>query len=187
MKKIIKDLNIEVLDIPFPKESNKHILSYLTGHSPWNFATDLGQDHLIRDNITKPNGNDYGFYRRTFDNEYQHDKDDFLNTMAQTIKHMIDEKSNFNIGIIQRIYWNMYVNSSTMIYHRDKKLEDNCISIVYNLHSNDGGTNFKDYKTIRSKESQALIFKSDILHKGVAPKKIPFRFCLNMVCINNNK
>ena len=53
MKKIIKDLNIEVLDIPFPKESNKQILSYLTGHTSWNFATDLGQDHLIKDNITK--------------------------------------------------------------------------------------------------------------------------------------
>jgi len=25
------------------------------------------------------------------------------------------------------------------------------------------------------------------LHKGVASKIIPFRFCLNIVCINNNK
>ena len=187
MKKIIKDLNIEVLDIPFPKESNKQILSYLTGHTHWNFATDLGQDHLIRDNITKPNGNDYGFYRRTFGDVPQNEHDAYLNTMAQTIKHMIDEKSNFNIGIIQRIYWNMYVNSSTMVYHRDKEIGDNCISIVYNLHSNDGGTNFKDYKTITSKEGQALVFKSEILHKGIASKIIPFRFCLNIVCINNNK
>ena len=30
----------------------KQILSYLTGHTSWNFATDLGQDHLIKDNIT---------------------------------------------------------------------------------------------------------------------------------------
>ena len=187
MKKIIKDLNIEVLDIPFPKESNKQILSYLTGHTSWNFATDLGQDHLIKDNITKQNGNDYGFYRRTFGDVPQNQHDAFLNTMAQTIKFMIDEKSNFNIGPIKRIYWNMYVNSSTMVYHRDKEIEDNCISIVYNLHSNDGGTNFKNYKTITSKERQALVFKSEILHKGIAPKNIPFRFCLNMVCINNNK
>ena len=186
MKKIIKDLNIEVLDIPFPKESNKHILNYLTGHTSWNFATDLGQDHLIRDNITKQNGNDYGFYRRTFGDVPQNQHDAFLNTMAQTIKHMIDEKSNFNIGLIQRIYWNMYVNSSNMVYHRDKEIGDNCIRIVYNLHDNDGGTNFKDYKIITSKESQAIVFKSDILHKGVAPKNIPFRFCLNMVCKNND-
>lgn len=185
MKKIIKDLNIEVLDIPFPKESNKHILTYLTGHTSWNFATDLGQDHLIRDNITKKNGNDYGFYKRTFDKDSQHDKDDFLNTMAQTIKNMIDEKSSFSIGPIQRIYWNMYVNSSSMVYHRDKEVGDNCISIVYNLHNNDGGTDFKDYKTITSKESQAIVFKSELLHKGVASKIIPFRFSLNMVCINN--
>jgi len=176
MKKIIKDLNIEVLDIPFPKDSNKQILSYLTGHTSWNFATDLGQDHLIRDNITKQNGNDYGFYRRTFGDVPQNEHDAYLNTMAQTIKHMIDEKSNFNIGLVQRIYWNMYVNSSAMVYHRDKKIDDNCISIVYNLHDNDGGTNFKDYKTITSKESQALVFKSDILHKGVAPKNIPLDF-----------
>lgn len=187
MKKIIKDLNIEVLDIPFPKESNKHILTYLTGHTSWSFATDLGQDHLIKDNITKQNGNDYGFYRRTFGDVPQNQHDAFLNTMAQTIKFMIDEKSNFNIGPIKRIYWNMYVNSSTMVYHRDKEIGDNCISIVYNLHSNDGGTNFYDYKTITSKESQALVYKSEVLHKGIAPKNIPFRFSLNMVCINNNK
>ena len=99
---------------------------------------------------------------------------------------MIDEKSNFNIGLIQRIYWNMYVNSSVMEYHRDQQADNNCISIVYNLHTNDGGTNFKDYETKSSKESQAIVFKSEKLHKGIAPKKIPFRFCVNIVCKNND-
>ena len=42
------------------------------------------------------------------------------------------------------------------------------------------------YKTISSKESQAIVFKSEKLHKGIAPKKIPFRFCVNIVCKNND-
>ena len=183
---IKKDKDIELIDISFPKQSNKTLLSYLISNTAWRFATDLNQDELIRDNITKKNGFDYGFFIRTYDVKEQHYRDDFLNNIAQTIKNMIDEKSNFNIGLIQRIYWNMYVNSSVMEYHRDQQADNNCISIVYNLHTNDGGTNFKDYKTISSKESQAIVFKSEKLHKGIAPKKIPFRFCVNIVCKNND-
>lgn len=183
---IKKDKDIELIDISFPKQLNKTLISYLISNTAWRFATDLNQDELIRDNITKKNGFDYGFFIRTYDVKEQHYRDDFLNNIAQTIKNMIDEKSNFNIGLIQRIYWNMYVNSSVMEYHRDQQADNNCISIVYNLHTNDGGTNFKDYKTISSKESQAIVFKSEKLHKGIAPKKIPFRFCVNIVCKNND-
>ena len=183
---IKKDKDIELIDISFPKQLNKTLISYLISNTAWRFATDLNQDELIRDNITKKNGFDYGFFIRTYDVKEQHYRDDFLNNIAHTIKNMIDEKSNFNIGLIQRIYWNMYVNSSVMEYHRDQQADNNCISIVYNLHTNDGGTNFKDYKTISSKESQAIVFKSEKLHKGIAPKKIPFRFCVNIVCKNND-
>ena len=183
---IKKDKDIELIDISFPKQLNKTLISYLISNTAWRFATDLNQDELIRDNITKKNGFDYGFFIRTYDVKEQHYRDDFLNNIAQTIKNMIDEKSNFNIGLIQRIYWNMYVNSSVMEYHRDQQADNNCISIVYNLHTNDGGTNFKDYKTISSKESKAIVFKSEKLHKGIAPKKIPFRFCVNIVCKNND-
>tara|TARA_Y100000004_G_scaffold171512_1_gene207571 strand:- start:2336 stop:2890 length:555 start_codon:yes stop_codon:yes gene_type:complete len=183
---IKKDKDIELIDISFPKQLNKTLISYLISNTAWRFATDLNQDELIRDNITKKNGFDYGFFIRTYDVKEQHYRDDFLNNIAQTIKNMINEKSNFNIGLIQRIYWNMYVNSSVMEYHRDQQADNNCISIVYNLHTNDGGTNFKDYKTISSKESQAIVFKSEKLHKGIAPKKIPFRFCVNIVCKNND-
>ena len=147
---IKKDKDIELIDISFPKQLNKTLISYLISNTAWRFATDLNQDELIRDNITKKNGFDYGFFIRTYDVKEQHYRDDFLNNIAQTIKNMIDEKSNFNIGLIQRIYWNMYVNSSVMEYHRDQQADNNCISIVYNLHTNDGGTNFKDYKTISS-------------------------------------
>ena len=55
MKKIIKDLNIEVLDIPFPKESNKQILSYLHPNPGWqrcnfhnlNEFADVSSDDIV--------------------------------------------------------------------------------------------------------------------------------------------
>tara|TARA_Y100001972_G_C7658371_1_gene331759 strand:- start:2449 stop:3012 length:564 start_codon:yes stop_codon:yes gene_type:complete len=184
---IIKGKDIELIDISFPKQLNKNILSYLISNTAWRFATDRNQDELIRGNITKKNGFDYGFFIRTYDTKDQYHNDPFLNNIAKTIKDMINEKSEFDIGLIRRIYWNMYVNSSVMEYHQDQQPDKNCISIVYNLHTNDGGTNFKDYKTIPSKESQAIIFNSHKWHKGVAPKNIPFRFCVNIVCENNDK
>ena len=71
----------------------------------------------------------------------------------------------------------LYINAS----------DENNVETVRTKIKNFASTiGFKDYKIITSKESQAIVFKSDILHKGVAPKNIPFRFCLNMVCKNND-
>ena len=50
---IKKDKDIELIDISFPKQSNKTLLSYLISNTAWRFATDLNQDELIRGNITK--------------------------------------------------------------------------------------------------------------------------------------
>ena len=60
--------------------------------------------------------------------------------------------------------------------------ESNCLSIIYNLHNNDGGTNFKNNKIVKSKEGQAVVFDSHNLHKGISSKNIPVRYALNIVC-----
>jgi len=70
-----------------------------------------------------------------------------------------------------------------MEYHIDSNY-DNLYSIIYNLHDNDGGTKFKinDKVTFyKANESEALLFPSKLIHKGVAPKKSLNRFSLNIV------
>ena len=69
-----------------------------------------------------------------------------------------------------------------IMFDYDMPKESNCLSIVYNLHNNDGGTDFKNNKIIKSKEGQAIVFNSDYLHKGVSSKNIPVRYALNIVC-----
>jgi hypothetical protein len=67
-----------------------------------------------------------------------------------------------------------------MIFHQDM-VEKGYVSIVYNMHDNDGGTEFKDDKFIKSKEGQAILFESNLFHRGVAPKKTNHRFSLNIL------
>ncbi len=68
------------------------------------------------------------------------------------------------------------------LHDMDSKL-DNKYSILYNLHNNDGGTEFKindKLKFFKSNESEAILFPSKIEHRGIAPKVNPNRFCLNI-------
>ena len=156
---------IEKINTHIPHQTNKRIIEYLTLNTKWMFACDKNEDHLIVNNITNAGGNDSGFIFKTFAKE-----------------HGCTEQSKRKIGEIIRIYWNMYVSSSKMKYHYDMPKESNCLSIVYNLHNNDGGTDFKNNKIIKSKEGQAIVFNSDNLHKGISSKNIPVRYALNIVC-----
>lgn len=78
--------------------------------------------------------------------------------------------------------WNWYNRNSVTKFHEDME-EDNCYSIAYNLHTNDGGTEFKINDKIQfypSIEGEALFFPSKLLHRGIAPKTTPHRFMLNI-------
>ena len=83
------------------------------------------------------------------------------------------------------IYPNGYeINDSwySVLFKYD--LQDNKFSIIYNLHDNDGGTEFKinnEVKFYKSEESTALLFPSKIEHRGVSPTKDLNRFSLNIL------
>ena len=54
------------------------------------------------------------------------------------------------------------------------------ISAVYNLHTNDGGTQIEN-QFVESKESQVVLFKSEKKHKAISSKTSNFRLSLNIV------
>ena len=54
------------------------------------------------------------------------------------------------------------------------------VSAVYSLHTNDGGTEVKG-KFYPSIEGQAVMFDSDVFHRGIPPKKDRHRFNLALV------
>ena len=73
----------------------------------------------------------------------------------------------------------MYLKGSEGEFHQDRP-DSNCISAVYNINATDGGTEI-DGKFYNDVESQAKIFKSNILHKGFGPKESNVRFNLNLI------
>tara|TARA_R100001509_G_scaffold12823_1_gene6638 strand:+ start:599 stop:1129 length:531 start_codon:yes stop_codon:yes gene_type:complete len=107
-----------------------------------------------------------------------------LNKLAQKVADEVCKRQNLNADII-RITWNFYKRSDTgMIFHIDT---DNInvdvekyYSILFSLNDSDGYLQINKFK-IKDKENEAKIFKSNLLHKGVAPIKDYFRINLNLV------
>jgi len=174
MIKIIKNI--------LPPEINKNIITTLCNQQNWSFPhdiKDMTRENFLN-NFVKNNISNCGFSLVTYDNFNNIHIKTELNLYGEIIFYYIKQKSKLNIFDIKRIYWNYYDQSSTGNYHKDKG-EENYISIIYNLHTNDGGTYIKN-KFIPSNEGEAIIFPSNIIHKGVAPIKNKHRFNLNIIC-----
>jgi len=165
-----------------PPEINKHIILKLCNQPNWSFPHDVqGQTRKeFFDNFVDKNVSNSGFSLVTYDqlNNIRIETD--LNLYAEIIFYKIKQESKLNLHTISRIYWNYYDTSSIANYHLDRK-ETGYKSIIYNIHTNDGGTQIEN-KFYNSNESEAIVFDSNIKHKGIAPTKNKHRFNLNIIC-----
>tara|TARA_Y100000361_G_C10980664_1_gene248886 strand:- start:41 stop:541 length:501 start_codon:yes stop_codon:yes gene_type:complete len=162
---------ITKINTDIPTSVNKDIINNLYRATDWFF----GSDKILNINI---NNKDAGFTLNTTMNNH-----DILNTYAKVIYTMVEKDTFMKFKKIDRIYWNWYHPGSDMKFHEDD-LQDNKFSIIYNLHDNDGGTEFKinnEVKFYKSEESTALLFPSKIEHRGVSPTKDLNRFSLNIL------
>ena len=166
-----------------PPEINRHIITKLCNQQNWGFPHDVEsktREDFFNEVIDKSRPN-AGFALVTYDKVRKVRIETDLNLYAEIIFYFIKQKLKSNLHTISRIYWNYYDNSSAGNYHLDAQ-ESNYKSIIYNLHSNDGGTFIKN-KFIPSQEGEAIIFNSNIKHKGAPPIKNKHRFNLNMLCL----
>ena len=166
-----------------PFQTNKDIIEILINEARWKIASDWGRlngeeqsfnvNKMLDENISNA-----GFSFVTFDKKYNLYVNTTLNLYGDIIFYTIKNKLK-TIQTLYRLYWNYYDTSSKAALHKDE-LEDGYYSIIYNLHTNDGGTeiNNKFYPSI---EGQALIFPSNVWHKGIASAKSKHRFNLNMI------
>mgnify|MGYP003149932066 FL=1 len=157
---------ITKIDTNIPKSTNKKIINILYKTQGWKF----GVDKIDRNNINKP---DCGFILTTMPVESNTIVTESLNTYAGIIIDLIQDKNFLKFKETKRIFWNWYNQNSIMEFHEDNA-QDNAFSIVYNLHDNDGGTEFKvndNVEFYESVESQALLFPSKLYHRGMSPKK----------------
>ena len=98
--------------------------------------------------------------------------------------YIINDRLNNKLKKPLRFGWNYYNQSSNGTWHTDQNL-DKYISFVYSLNTCDGGTEIKinnESKFYKSMGGDALMFPSNVLHRGTKPKKNRSRFNLNVVC-----
>ena len=167
---------ITKINTNIPKNTNESILNTLFKSKGWYFGYD-------KNNHIDKNKKDAGFITVTYNEKGDYYIDYTLNTYAQVIFDVIESNSFMKFKKINRIYWNWYHPGSIMQFHIDTQ-GDNKFSIIYNLHNNDGGTEFKidDQITFhKSIESEAILFPSKLYHRGVAPIINPNRFSLNIM------
>ena len=181
---------IERIKIDIPEQELMDLINYLGHFVSWNFVFDLEREDaphffdIINDNESVT---DAGLGVMTF-TSYQTDgvRPDYkLNLFGEKIFEYCKEKSNnFKSKRVSRIYWNLYSRSSVCKFHVDNPTPNKYVSILYNIHENDGGTafTFEDKNIIiKAEKSEAVIFPSNVLHKGVGPTKNKWRFSLNIV------
>jgi hypothetical protein len=169
---------ITKINTNIPKQTNHRIVDLLYKVGTWSFGLD---DALNKKLDTVNSGLTYGSFYAQPDRFYVNHES--LNSYAVFIQDIIEQNSYMKFKKLHRIYWNWYCPGAIMGMHQDE-LTDNYYSIIYNLHTNDGGTEFKvndEIKFYKSVESEALLFPSKLYHRGVAPKKDPNRFNLNIL------
>ena len=168
---------VEQINTGLTKNTNNRIIEALYLAEHWKH----GSDNTIH--AKDLNKRDAGFILSTYDINFNHVKNDILNTYAQVIFDLVEKNTYMKFKKIDRICFNWYHTGSMMEFHQDIDA-DNKFSIIYNLHDNDGGTEFKvndKIKFYQSKGSEALLFPSKIEHRGMAPKTNLNRFCMNMI------
>jgi hypothetical protein len=171
----------EVLDLPIPHRVNKNIIDYL-GERAWYFVNDVHKTYkrpfsnFVYDNSMK----DAGQAINTYDKYNPHQSDITLNMFGDYVFPLIQERSKFKVQDIKRLYWNVYTPQSICQFHVDDGNVGKFVSAVYNLHTNDGGTQVGE-EIAPAIESQAIIFRSEKIHKGLASKTSNFRLNLNII------
>ena len=165
---------MKILDEILPIDTNLKILDLVTKHE-WFISRDemhlspletLMSYNTGLQNITYQEGKDGSQYKE-------------LNDYAQLILDQVSKRLKIKTEP-HRFFWNLYYTTSISKYHKDWPIPNKCKTIVYNLHTTDGGTDI-DGKIYKDKMGQAKVFESNLLHKGVSCVKDLVRINLNII------
>jgi len=178
--------NIEILNIKEPilvdniltTNDNLNILNYLVNNQTFYIQEES-------DGLRFRHAFEKNFSHAGFCSEMLRKGDNFnpniniLNLYTFIICNKLTEVLKFNYKSISRVHWNYYLTGQEGKGHVDND-RDNFISVLYNPHTTDGGTEILN-KIYTDKMGQAKIFKSNWLHRGIATKTDKSRVSLNII------
>ena len=163
---------LEIVSNILPSNINKEIINLLKCTEGWYF----GYDEKIKNNELDK---DEGLALRTLgNNAIVNNNTQSLNMFAYIVASLITKKLNINFNGLKRVNYNFYHSQSFGKLHVDSETEK-CVSILYNLNTNDGYTEIEN-KKYESNESEAIVFDSKKYHKGIGPTK-GLRYNLNII------
>lgn len=168
-----------ILDNVLTKRDNLTILDWLFSEKHWRLATNyLGPGKRLSKALIN-NVQHAGFTHTSASIGHENFLDDPLNLYTLVIANQISERCGFDYKKIYRTNWNYYCKNQKATPHIDDPKE-NLISIIYNLHTTDGGTIIldKEYKDVAS---QAKIFKSNWEHSSSSVTKDKGRVSVNIL------
>ena len=185
---------IETFDLPVPKEINTEVINYLGKKGKWSFVFEGSHETSpqLREIITPNKITDGGMALITYarnNSNLEVVPDQYLNNFGNWIYFFCRERTGLKIQHLERVYWNLCSPGASCKWHTDADLNGYAgyyASIVYNLHTSDGGTEFEGDQKILAKEGQAVIFPSHLRHRGLAPVKNKWRVSLNLVVRTEN-
>jgi hypothetical protein len=170
-----------LVDDVLPPQENLEILKLLSSR-PWGIQheTSNKSDKVLAafDNNTAHTGFAH-VTMDSIDHNYPGHPEDPLFIYARLITNLILFKLNVPQPNLYRVHWNYYTQGQQGIGHTDHD-SNRFISILYNPHTTDGGTEILD-KFYPDKMSQAKVFKSSWIHRGITVKKDKARASLNIV------
>ena len=164
---------IKTLDNILPHGVNRIILNELIQWRSWTIANETAESPISLVDNNRPNT---GFSIISFHKKYNVNMNAMLNNYADIVYFTLKEK--YKWGALEKVNWNYYDSCDKTSEHTDETNE--YVSAVYSLHTNDGGTEVKG-RFYPSVEGQAIIFDSDISHRGIPPKQDRHRFNLALV------
>jgi hypothetical protein len=178
--------NLEILNIKEPVlvdnlltvNDNLNILNYLVNNQT--FYIQEESDGLRFSNAFDSNFSHGGFCSESLrKGDIFNPNNNILNLYTFIICNKLMDVLKFKYKSISRVLWNYYLVGQEGKRHMDDK-RNNFISIVYNPHTTDGGTEILN-KVYTDKMGQAKIFKSNWQHRGIAIKKDKSRASLNIL------
>ncbi len=162
----------EIVSSILPNNVNEEIIKLLKITEGWYFGYD---DKTQNSQIEK----DEGLALRTFGNNcVANNNTQTLNMFAHIVTSIVCNKLNINFKGLKRVNYNFYHSLSEGKQHIDSE-HPKCVSILYNLNTNDGTTEIENQRFV-SNASEAIVFDSDKVHKGNGPTK-GLRYNLNII------
>lgn len=166
----------------YPEEFNKNLRDRLQRSAEWRLCLD--EHYLPGMNAQAHSDTGFVYYTYTNDRDWhmiaaQDPARGYFNSMAETILNAALVRIGQRDASIMRVMWNYYNRASQGIQHKDHR-ESGLYSMVYNLSDTDGGTEIEG-EFYQGRAGSAIIFPSELNHKGFGPKIQPNRFVLNCI------